>query len=177
MATGDTLVRVEAQNFFPENGNNPTGGEFGLRSVGLIKGLSFHAGNTAGAVAVVRLPKTASLATGLTFKLLWNEDATDTPASGGNVVWGVNIALLGSGSSYYVADTTNLGTEATSTTGCPVTTNVNKTGERSIAIVQANCGGAAADTYCLVRIRRLGASSTDTCKSAVNLFAVTVLDT
>lgn len=177
MATGNTLVELLPRDFFAGVGGNPQAGEFALSGPGVLRGIGFHQGNTASAYAVVRMPGTFSASTGLTFKLIVAEDQTDTLGIGGNVVFGVNVGPLGNGSSYYVADTTNLGTQATVTQGVPTSTNAGKTMEISIPIVTANINGVAANIWTIVQIQRLGANASDTCKSRVQLLAVSILDT
>lgn len=179
MASGNTMFELLPRDFYAENAGNPQAGEYGLSGVGLLKGIGFHPGNTAGAVATSRLPSTAGLATGLTFKLIVAEDTTDSPATGGNCVFGVNVFPLANGSNYYVADTTNLGTETTVTQAMPTSSNLGKTMEISAAIANANLpnAGLAANVWVGVRVRRLGANASDTCKSRILLLGVTVTDT
>lgn len=178
MASGNTMFELLPRDFYPENAGNPQA-EFGLQGTGLIRGIGYHPGTTAGAVATFRLPSTYSGSTGLTFKLLLSEDTTDTLGTGGNCKFGVNIFPLGNGSNYYVADTTNLGTETTVVQALPTSTNLGKTMELSAAITNANMpnAGVAANVWLGVRIRRLGADATDTCKSRIILYGVTVTDT
>ena len=126
---------------------------------------------------VFRAPATASFATGGTFKLLVSEDTTQGYPTGKNVVLGVNIGLLGSSSAYKEGDTTNLGTEATVTLALPTTTSAGKTIEASIAMLVANMASAAANKWCIVRIRRLGANASDTSGNRLILHGVSILDT
>lgn len=177
MATGNTLVNIHPTSFIAEVQGPATTGEYALTPVGNVKGVSFADGATGAVEAVVRLPSTASLGTGLTYKLLLGVDDNNNTPPGGTVKMGVNIALLG-GSSYNTADTTNVGTEATGTLALPTTFGSGKTADLSIAQTAANVGtGVAADKYCVVRVRRLGTDSSDTYTGHVVLLGVTILDT
>lgn len=174
MASGDSLVRVHPSEFFPE-ASGPTGGDFGLVPDGAVKGISYAPRVSTGAIALVRLPKTAALSTGATVKLLIADDPLN-PIASKNVTLGVNFGKLGTTSTYVAPAVAALGTEATTTITMPSTSG--QTIEVSIPIVAANMGSAAADTWALLRVRRLGAASTDTgLNGRVILLGATVLDT
>lgn len=174
MASGDTLLSIPPQDLLPEAGNNPSGGEFGLVPAGLGKGVAFNAGVNAGVVIARRLPANAGLVTGATFKLLVSDDP-NKPSTGLVAKFGVNCGLLGDTVTGKPFDTTNLGTEATATVTLPATAGQTK--EVSVPIVVANTGGAAANKWVILRVRRLGADPADTAKGRVLLHGVTLLDT
>ena len=173
MASGNVLKHIPPQDFIPES-SGPTGGEYGLVYDGLLKGLSFPAGVSTGAVVAFRLPDTASLSTGATVKLLVADDPNN-PMVSKNVVLGVNFGKLGTTSAYVAPATAALGTEATATVTLPSTSG--QTIEVSIPIVAANMASCAASAYCLMRVRRLGASTSDTGTGRLLLLGATVTDT
>lgn len=179
MASGDTLVYLTAANAMPESRGNPQGYPNTLVPFGLGFGIGFAPDTNSGAVWVTRLPKTASLATGLTLKLLMGCDPV-TADPGKTVKMEVSVGPLG-GSAYYTLQTASgLGTAATGSKTTPTTQSATapKTYEFSIAILTANLGsGVAADAFAEVRVRRLGADATDTSSGREVLLGVSILDT
>jgi hypothetical protein len=179
MATGDTVLSIPPQDFFAEGGLPSAGGDnYSMPLVGLGRGISFPAQADTGVIAVKRLPATASLATGLTFKLLLAVDPhnpTDGEVSKATV-FEVSAGMAGATTAYYPVDTTGLGTASTGT--ATLASTAGKTIEKSIAVTTANLGGGlVANTWAIIRVRRLGTNSSDTSRARVVLLGVTVLDT
>ena len=182
MATTDTISTLTPDSAYSEGGvGGPTGGPFGLIDVYNAKGIGFNKSTSAGAVWVRRLPAAASLGTGATLVLLVADDPNN-PDPGKVAVFGINIAVLGSASLYTASLATNtaLGTEHTATVTIPADTarpTTGKTAEFSNAITVANMGGAAAGSWVMIRVRRLGANASDTHRGRVVLLGGDLRDT
>lgn len=172
MASTDTIAKLRPIEGTPENSGNPTGGEYGLINVGLVKGIGYNQLTDSGATWVTRLPASAGLVTGATATLMVADDINN-PSVGKVAVFAITYKLLTSATD--VIDWSTAGTETTVSITMPSTAGVIKTG--AIAVVVANMDSVAASAWVAIRIRRLGTNSADTHRGRVVLLEVDIRDT
>lgn len=173
MATTNTLLTLVPSGAVPESTGNPVGSPANTPvSVGLANGLGYNPRVDSGAVWVARLPATAAFATGATFSLMVADDVNN-PDPGKVARFAITVKTLASGTDSITA--TGGGTETAADLTLPSTAGVVLTG--SIAIVTANMDGAAAGSWVLIRVRRLGTHANDTHRGRVVLLGVDMRDT
>lgn len=159
MATATaTLAVLRPQDGFPEKQGNPSGAEFGLAAVGLLgfKGIAFNAKTDAGAGWVFRVPTLYTATTGFTINLLIAEDQNNP---GGATVsrWAATVKLLTSATD--VMDWTGAGTQTVASHTPPATGATQPIVKTlAIPIVAANIDSVVADSWCALRVQRLGSS-------------------
>jgi hypothetical protein len=175
MATATaTLCILQPQNFHCECSGRPSGGEYGMIPVGTlgVKGIGFPPLVDSGAAAIFRVPTLYTATTGVTVNLLLADDPLNADA--GKVSrWAATVKLLTSGTD--MLDWTAAGTVTAASFTAPAA-NVVKT--LAIAIVAANIDSVVADSWCAIRIQRLGGSDAlDVHKGRIVLLAVDVRDT
>ena len=178
MASGDALSSIHPQQFIPDGQVVPVT-TFALTSNGLVKGLRFPPNRTTAgsASAAFRVGKLGAFSTGCYVDLLISEDPLN-PMSNVPVVLGVTLGQLGASTSYYQPTTGALGTETTATVVMPTTTTANPglTLAMTITVAVANMGQLVADSFGMIRVRRVSTSASDTGSGDLLVLAVSVRD-
>lgn len=173
MATTNTLLVLRPADGFPESSGSPVGSPANSPiPVGVSGGLGYNKLADAGAVWVARLPATASFATGATFSLMVADDVNNSDP--GKVArFAITVKTLATGTD--TVTTAGGGTETAVDLTLPSTAGVVLVG--SVAIVAANMDSAAAGSWVLIRVRRIGTHANDTHRGRVVLLGVEMRDT
>lgn len=147
-------------------------------AVGLGSGVAFAPLQTSETIYSALVASNVTLGTGLTFQLLVADDVNN-PGPGLVGAFGITVGPITSGTSTYDENSTTgplvSCTEVTGTVTMPSTPGVVKA--LSIAVPVADMNSLATNGWCLIRVRRLGASSSDTHRGRIVLLAVDVKDT
>lgn len=129
----------------------------------LVPGLRLPKSDTQGYFAQVYVPHNLTIATGFIFNIGVTDDGTDADDLSKVVRFGITVKALASGTDNLTI--TGAATEQTVDVTLNGTSGVLVTGALSIA--NANLDGVATGTKMLVRLRRIGTASQDTCRGAV----------
>ena len=150
----------------------------GLISVGSVLGVGFPAKTTATLLEVCRINSAVTFTTGLKVDLMVSDDVRSPGQVGQTAVFGVTI---GPTSTSTTLDETASGALASSTevTGTYTVTAASAAGKPvvvTISLPAADLNSLAAGSWCLVRIRRLGANASDNHQGQVVLLAIESYD-
>lgn len=150
-----------------------TDARLSMVQVGDLAGLSFPKLATQGYAALVPISHANTFTTGLTFSLYTVDDGTQADDLGKVVRFGITVKRMVDGESVDID--TNAGTEQTvdvtlESTAGNVTVN-------TLAIANANLDSLGTGEAALIRIRRIGTASQDTCKGRVVLLGLSVKNT
>jgi hypothetical protein len=165
------IDQLRPRDFFRQNG-----APIELNSLapsGVAAGLRIPKGDTQGFTAVVYVAHNLTIATGFTFGLNVVDDGTDAEDLGKVVRFGITVKRLVSGTDDLTL--TSAATEQTVDVTLDATTGQVVAG--SLAIGTANLDSVATGDIALIRVRRIGTASQDTCRGAVLLNLVTVRNT
>lgn len=162
-------------------GGRPTG-TFGSAidavAVGFIKGSAFPPQVDSSLYYIGRVPNAATLGTGLTAEIELIDDPLN-PGPGKNVVLDVTYGPLTSGTTTPDGNVTTGAFVSTTADAATVTvpSGALVIKNQSIASVVAHTNSLAAGGWCLVRLRRLGTSASDTHPGRVVVFGLDVRNT
>lgn len=137
-------------------------------------GVRLAKGDTRGYTYIGTIPANLTMGTGMTFSFVTSDDGKLAADLGKAVVLGITVKKLASGSDT-LEIATSAGTEQTLTI-----TNDSTSGEVVLstkAIANANLDSAGVGDTVLIRIRRLGANSSDTAFGPLLLHDVYVFNT
>jgi hypothetical protein len=127
-----------------------------------------------GYTAVLNIPGSLTVGTGVTIKVLLTDDGTSAADLGKVVRLGITPKRLVSG-----ADTLDLDTAAATETAANVTLDAT-TGEvvvATVTIANAALDSTVVDNMFGLRVRRIGGNAADTCNGRVVLLSVVVSNT
>lgn len=129
----------------------------------LVPGLRLPKSDTQGYIAQVYVAHNLTIATGFTFNIGVVDDGTDADDPGKVVRFGITVKRLVSGTDNLTI--ASAATEQTVDVTLNATAGVLTTG--ALAILNANLDSVATGDKILVRLRRIGTASQDTCRGAV----------
>jgi hypothetical protein len=167
------VAQIDASRLLPLNGS-PTAYMDTLSVSGSVLGRRLLKSDSQGFSFLHPINAEHTMGTGLTLQLGVVDDGADSNDLGKVVRLGVTVKLITSGS-----DTLAIGTAAGTEQTVDVTLDAT-TGEivlGSLAIANANLDSAAVGNLILVRVRRLGTASQDTCTGTPILTHVYVRNT
>lgn len=144
-----------------------------LATVGAVAGLRIPKGDIQGFTAVVYVAHNLTIATGFTFGLSVADDGTDADDLGKVVRFGISVKRLVSGTD----NLTLTGAATEQTVDVTLDATAGEVVNSTLAIANANLDSVATGDLALIRVRRIGTASQDTCRGAVVLNLLTVRNT
>jgi hypothetical protein len=168
----EMVAVLRPRDFYRLNGGYPD--DSCLVQRGSVAGLRLLKSDTQGFTAVTAINAEHTMGTGLTLSIGVLDDGTDAADLGRVVRLGVTVKTLATG-----ADTLDIATSAATEQTVDVTLDATA-GEivlASLAIANANLDSAAVGSTILIRVRRIGAASQDTCQGTAVLTHVYIRNT